>query len=446
MNADAINSSSANSQPVNVGLCGLGTVGGGTLEVLQRNRVIVEASALCQVNLIHIGARRDNPNCDTTGIKVSRDIFAVAEDPDVDILIEVIGGTTIAKDLVLKAINNGKHVVTANKALIAEHGNEIFAVAEERGVSVAYEAAVAGGIPIIKILREGLAANQIQWLAGIINGTGNFILTEMAQKGRDFADVLAQAQKLGYAEADPTFDVEGIDAAHKLVIMASIAFGIPLQFNDVYTEGITGIEAQDLAYAKELGYRIKHLGIARQHSDCIEMRVHPTLIPQKRLIANVDGVMNAIMVKGDAVGSTLYSGGGAGAGPTASAIAADVVDIARQLALGCKPTVPHLGIGAHYVAPLSVQPMVELETGFYLRLNVLDKPGVLSDITQILSKSGISIEAVIQKEPEEEQDHVAVILLTNRAKEGDVLKAIAQIEALGNVDGKVARIRVESLS
>jgi len=430
---------------VQVGICGLGTVGAGTVQVLSRNKLEIQASANCAITIAHIGARRDNPLCDLSNVRVSRDVFAVADDPDVDVLVELIGGTTDARELVLRAIANGKHVVTANKALIAEYGNEIFAAAERNNVCVAFEAAVAGGIPIIKVLREGLVANRIEWLAGIINGTGNFILTEMAQKGRDFDDVLAEAQKLGYAEADPTFDVEGIDAAHKLVILASIAFGMPLQFDHVYTEGISKIEAQDLSYAKELGYRVKHLGMARRIGDKVEMRVHPTLIPEKRLIAHVNGVMNAIMVKGDAVGSTIYSGPGAGAEPTASAVVADIVDIARELALGTTPSVPHLGFGADYVSELTVLPMAELETGYYLRMSVVDKPGVLSEITQILSESGISIEALIQKEPDDDQAIVPVILLTNVAIEGKMQQAIQQIEALQNVAGPVARIRVESL-
>lgn len=430
---------------VNVGICGLGTVGSGICNVLLRNRREVEASARCRVKITHVGARRDNPACNLDGIKVSRDIFEVVKDPDVQILVELIGGTTVAKDLVLKAIEQGKHVVTANKALIAEHGNEIFAAAEEKQVCVAFEAAVAGGIPIIKVLRESLAANRVEWLAGIINGTGNFILTEMAQKSRDFGDVLAQAQELGYAEADPTFDIEGIDAAHKLGILASIAFGMPLQFDRIYTEGISRIEPQDLAYAAELGYRIKHLGIARRSGDKVEMRVHPTLIPTKRLIAQVNGVMNAVMIMGDAVGSTMHSGPGAGSEPTASAVAADVIDIARELALDCRPSVPHLGFGADYVSSLQIQPMEELETGYYLRMSAVDRPGVLSEITQILSREGISIEALIQKEPAEDQDIVPVILLTNRAVEGKMMRAIQQIESLVSIAGQVVSIRVEHL-
>lgn len=430
---------------VNVGICGLGTVGSGTVNVLLRNAGKIQASAGCQVKIAHVGARRDNPACNLEGIKVSRDIFQVVSDPEVDIVVELIGGTTVAKDLVLQAIDQGKHVVTANKALIAEHGNEIFAAAERKKVCVAFEAAVAGGIPIIKVLREGLAANRIEWLAGIINGTGNFILTEMAQKGRDFSEVLAQAQALGYAEADPTFDVEGIDAAHKLVILASLAFGMPLEFERVYTEGISKIESQDLAYAKELGYRIKHLGIARRRGSKVELRVHPTLIPEKRLIANVNGVMNAVVVRGDAVGPTLYSGPGAGSEPTASAVVADVIDIARELAAGCSPNVPHLGHGADFVSATEIVDMADLTSSYYLRMSAVDRPGVLSDVTQILSREGISIEALIQKEPEEDQDIVPVILLTNTAVEGKIKRAIEQIEALDSIAAPVVMIRVEHL-
>lgn len=431
---------------VTIGLCGLGTVGSGTVNVLARNIREIEASANCHIHLAHVGARRDNPACQLGGAtKISRDINAVVNDPAIDIVVELIGGTTVARELVLKAIANGKHVVTANKALIAEYGNEIFAAAEKAKVSIAFEAAVAGGIPIIKALREGLAANKIDWLAGIINGTGNFILTEMAQKGRDFDEVLKQAQQLGYAEADPSFDVEGIDAAHKLVILAAIAFGMPLDFEKVYTEGISNIEPQDLANADELGYRIKHLGIARRVGDEVQLRVHPTLIPRRRLIAHVDGVMNAVMVHGNAVGSTLYSGPGAGAEPTASAVIADIIDIAREIANGSTPLVPHLGYASDFVNPIKVQAMEALETGYYLRLSAVDKPGVLSDITQILSQQGISIEALIQKEPDEGQETVPVIILTNRAVEGKMAEAIRQIENLDTVGSKVARIRVETL-
>ncbi|PCH52346.1 MAG: homoserine dehydrogenase [Cellvibrionales bacterium] len=429
---------------VKIGICGLGVVGSGTFNLLSSNRETINAHANRNVTVAVVGARRDNPACDLENTKIERDIFAVAES-DVDIVVELIGGTDVAKDLVLKAIANGKHVVTANKALIAEYGNEIFSAARKQGVQVAYEAAVAGGIPIIKALREGLAANQIEWLAGIINGTGNFILTEMRDKGRAFADVLEEAQALGYAEADPTFDVEGIDAAHKLVILAALAFGMPLRFDAVYTEGIGNIEPIDVAYAEELGYRIKHLGIAKRREQGIELRVHPTLIPESRLIAQVDGVMNAVMVKGDAVGSTLYYGPGAGAGPTASAVVADIIDVARNIDADTDQWVPHLGVAENALKDLTVQPIEEAETACYLRASVLDRPGVLSAVAQIMSSHGISIEAIIQKEPHAGQDHVPLIMLTNTTSELNLRGAIADIEQLDSVEGGVIHIRVESL-
>lgn len=432
-------------KPVNIGICGLGTVASGTVNILLRNAAIINARAGSELQIIHIGARRDNPLCDTSGIRISRDIFEVADNPEVDILVELIGGTTVAKDLVLKAIANGKHVVTANKALIAHHGNEIFAAARARGVTVAFEAAVAGGIPIIKALREGLAANRVEWLAGIINGTGNFILTEMRDKGRAFADVLKEAQALGYAEADPTFDVEGIDAAHKLVILASLAFGIPLDIKKVFTEGITRIAPEDVVYAGELGYRIKHLGVARRNAQGIELRVHPTLIPEKRLIANVDGVMNAILVKGDAVGPTLYYGPGAGAEPTGSAVVADIVDVARTLSASPEHRVPYLGFDSEFVTEQPILPMEEVETAYYLRMSAEDKPGVLSKVATILSDSGISIEALIQKEAKEGESVVPLILLTNVVQEKRLEAAIAGIEALASISAPVMRIRLESL-
>jgi homoserine dehydrogenase len=430
---------------VKIGICGLGTVGSGTVNVLTRNKKEIHARTGCEIVIEQIGARRDNPNCDTGDIPVSRNVFDVANNPDIDIVVELIGGDDVAKELVMTAISNGKHVITANKALIAVHGNEIFAAAQQQGVSVLFEAAVAGGIPIIKAVREGLAANRIEWLAGIINGTGNFILTEMRDKGRDFADVLKEAQALGYAEADPTFDVEGIDAAHKLVILASLAFGIPLQFDKVYTEGISTLSPKDVSYAEELGYRIKHLGIARRNGKGIEIRVHPALIPAKRLIANVNGVMNAVMVKGDAVGPTLYYGAGAGSEPTASAVVADIVDIARTLSINPDYRVPHLAFQADNLCDTPVLAIEEIETAYYLRLSVLDRPGVLSQIAQIISNAGISIEALIQKEPQEGDEQVSVILLTNRTLEKSVIAAVAAIEALDSVDGKVVRLRVESL-
>jgi homoserine dehydrogenase len=432
-------------KPVKIGICGLGTVGSGTVNVLTRNWRVINARAGCDITIAQIAARRDNPNCDTASFNVTRDIFAVADNPEVDILVELIGGTTIAKDLVLRAIANGKHVITANKALIAHHGNEIFAAANAKGVTVAFEAAVAGGIPIIKAIREGLSANKIEWLAGIINGTGNFILTEMRDKGRAFEDVLKEAQALGYAEADPTFDVEGIDAAHKLVILASLAFGIPLQFDKVFTEGITRVSPQDVTYAEELGYRIKHLGIARRSPSGIELRVHPTLIPEKRLIANVDGVMNAIVVKGDAVGPTLYYGAGAGAEPTASAVIADIVDVARTLTADPEHRVPYLGFQQENLRDKAILPIEEVETAYYLRMSALDKPGVLSNVAQILSDSGISIEALIQKEAKDDEETVPLILLTNRALEKHIVAAITTIETLDSITAPVTRIRMESL-
>jgi homoserine dehydrogenase len=432
-------------KPVNIGLCGLGTVGSGTFNVLHRNAREIAGRAQASINVVHVGARRDNPLCDLRETRVSRDIFEVARDPQVDILVELIGGTTTARELTEEALRNGKHVVTANKALIAEFGNEIFALAEEQGVTVRYEAAVAGGIPIIKALREGLAGNRIEWLAGIINGTGNFILSEMRDKGREFAEVLAEAQELGYAEADPTFDVEGIDAAHKLVILASLAFGMPLQFSSVYTEGITRLTPQDLGYAEELGYRIKHLGVAKQNGNGVELRVHPTLIPAKRLLANVNGVKNAVLVEGDAVGPTLYYGAGAGAEPTASAVIADLVDLSRELAAGQLCRVPALGFARDALRDLPVVPMAEVRTPWYLRMEAEDKPGVLSAVASIFSEQGISIEGLIQKAPEEGETRVPLIVLTNSAAQGCVDNAVRAIESLDNIAGDITRIRVEAL-
>ena len=430
---------------VRIGICGLGTVGSGTFNVLARNADIVAARAQAPLQVVHIGARRDNPACELGTIRVNRDIFEVARDPEVDILVELIGGTTVARELMEEAIRNGKHVVTANKALIAEFGNEIFALADEHQVTVRYEAAVAGGIPIIKALREGLAGNRIEWLAGIINGTGNFILSEMRDKGREFADVLAEAQALGYAEADPTFDVEGIDAAHKLVILASLAFGMPLQFESVYTEGITRLTPQDLKYAEELGYRIKHLGVARQNGAGVELRVHPTLIPEQRLLANVNGVKNAVLVEGDAVGPTLYYGAGAGGEPTASAVVADLVDLARDISVGQSCRVPALGVARERLRDLPIVPMEQVETAWYLRMEATDKPGVMSRVTSIFSEQGISIEGLIQKAPAPGQTQVPIIVLTNVAAQGAVDKAVCAIEALDAIIGDIARIRVETL-
>ena len=431
--------------PIRVGICGFGTVGSGTFSVLARNSQDIAARVGRDVIVTHIGARRDNPRCDTGATRVSRDVFAVVRDPEVDIVVELIGGCETARTLVMEAIAAGKHVVTANKALIAEHGNEIFAAASARGVTVAFEAAVGGGIPIIKAIREGLAANRIEWVAGIINGTGNYILSEMREKGRSFADALADAQALGYAEADPTFDVEGIDAAHKLVILASLAFGIPLQFEKVYTEGISALAQEDLAYAAELGYRIKHLGLCRRTSAGIELRVHPTLIPDDRLIANVNGVMNAILVKGDAVGPTLYYGPGAGSEPTASSVVADIIDVARTLTADPNHRVPHLAFQADRLSSEPVLPMSAVQTSYYLRVAAVDRPGVLWRVAQILSEAGISIEALIQKEAPEGSETATMILLTSATIESRMTDAIAAIEALESTRGRVTRIRMEKL-
>ena len=397
--------------------------------------------------VISHAATREPPKLpiDTSTMVVTDDGFAVVNDPDVSVVIELIGGYQPALDLVLQAIKNGKHVVTANKALIAKHGNEIFAAAQKHGVTVAFEAAVAGGIPAIKAIREGLAANHIEWAAGIINGTGNFILTEMRDKGRDFAEVLKEAQALGYAEADPTFDIEGIDAAHKLTILASIAFGIPLQFDACYTEGISSVTREDVAYAEELGYSIKHLGITRKTKAGIELRVHPTLISKRQLIANVNGVMNAVLVKGDAVGSTLYYGAGAGALPTASAVIADLVDVVRSLTTDPNNRVPHLAFQPDSINDDPILSMGEIETAYYLRLLADDIPGVMGQVTSVLGKAGISIEAVIQKEPSAGVEQVPIIMLTHRVFEKQMQAAIAEIENLECVAGSVTRIRLESL-
>ena len=430
---------------VNIGICGLGTVGGGTLSVLRDNAELITARAAARLQVIHVGARHDSPACDLAGIRVSQDIFELARDPEVDILVELIGGTTVARELVEAAIIAGKHVVTANKALIAEFGNEIFALAEKHGVEVRYEAAIAGGIPIVKALREGLAANRIEWLAGIINGTGNYILTEMRDRGREFADVLAEAQALGYAEADPAFDVEGTDAAHKLVILASLAFAIPLQFDAVYTEGITELTTQDVGYALELGYIIKHLGIAKRTDEGVELRVHPTLIPDDLLLADVDGVKNAILVEGSAVGSTLYYGAGAGARPTASAVVADLIDLARDVGVDVNARLPALGVALADLRSLPIIPIEKVKTPWYLRMEVEDKPGVLSKVASIFSEQGISIEALIQRAPGQGQTLVSLIVLTNKAPQDSVDIAVCEIEALETINGKVTRIRVEAL-
>ncbi|GAO35183.1 homoserine dehydrogenase [Sulfuricella sp. T08] len=435
-------------KPINVGLLGLGTVGGGTLTVLRRNAGEITRRAGREIKVTMAAVRDLEKARKLAGqeLEITTDPMAVVNNPDIDIVVELIGGCTLAKELVLKAIANGKHVVTANKALLALHGNEIFMAAQAKGVMVAFEAAVAGGIPIIKALREGLTANRIEWIAGIINGTTNFILTEMRDKGLAFDTVLKQAQELGYAEADPTFDIEGVDAAHKLTIMAAIGFGIPMQFDKAYTEGISKLTKEDIAYAEELGYRIKLLGITKRTDKGIELRVHPTLIPAKRLIANVEGVMNAVLVKGDAVGATMYYGRGAGAEPTASAVVADLVDVTRMLTSDPENRVPHLAFQPDALSDVPVLPIDEVRTSYYLRLRVFDKPGVLADVTRILADLGISIDAMIQKEPAEGEEQADVILLTHETVEKHINQAIAKIEALSSISGKVTRIRLEELS
>ena len=434
-------------KPIRVGLLGIGTVGGGTWRVLARNQEEITRRAGRGIEITVVADKEIEKARQITGgrVRVTADGFEVVRDPKVDIVIELIGGCTIARDLVLAAIENGKHVVTANKALLALHGNEIFAAAQRKGVMVAFEAAVAGGIPIIKALREGLTANRIEWIAGIINGTSNFILSEMRDKGLSFDEVLKEAQARGYAESDPSFDIEGIDAAHKLTIMSAIAFGIPMQFEKAYTEGITKLTREDIRYAEQLGYRIKLLGITKYTPEGIELRVHPTLIPTRRLIANVEGVMNAILVKGDAVGATMYYGAGAGAEPTASAVVADLVDITRLHTADPDHRVPHLAFQPDRLADTRVLPMDEVITAYYLRMRVLDRPGVLADVTRILADLAISIDAMVQREPGEGEEQVDIIMLTHETREKHINAAIAKIEALAVVTGKVTRIRLEEL-
>jgi homoserine dehydrogenase len=436
-------------KPVNVGLLGFGTVGKGTWDVLRRNQEEIQRRAGRGIVISRIATRApERARAGTRGasVEIGADPARLVQAPDVDIVCELIGGIEPARELVLAAIAHGKHVVTANKALLAHHGTEIFAAAHAKGVMVGFEASVAGGIPIIKALREGLTANQIEWIAGIINGTSNFILSEMRARGASFADVLAEAQARGYAEADPTLDVEGIDAAHKLAIMSAIAFGVPMQFDKAYAEGITRLLGEDIRYAEELGYRIKLLGITRRSANGIELRVHPTLVPARRLIANVEGAMNAVLVKGDAVGATLYYGPGAGAEPTASAVIADLVDVTRMHTADPEHRVPHLAFQPDQLSNLPFLPMAEVATSYYLRMRVEDKPGVLADIARILADRGISIDAMIQKEPPEGEAQTDIILLTHVTIERNAVDAIGAIEALPTVSGKVVRIRLESLA
>lgn len=434
---------------LNVGILGLGTVGGGTYTVLTRNADEISRRTGVNINVVQVADQNlDRAKELTAGnTSITDDGFALVRNPEVDVVVELIGGYTIAKELILKAIANKKHVVTANKALIAIHGNEIFSAAQKMGVMVAYEAAVAGGIPIIKILREGLGANRIEWVAGIINGTTNFILTEMREKGLAYQDVIGEAQRLGYAEADPTFDVEGIDAAHKLVIMSAIAFGMPLKFDEAYTEGITQLAQADIKYAEELGYNVKLLGITKRTDKGVELRVHPTLIPEKRLVANVDGAMNAVVVQGDAVGPTLYYGAGAGAEPTASAVIADLIDVARLMDAKEAQRIPSLGYQPDQVQDLAILPIEEVESAYYLRLRAIDKdkPGVMAAVTKILGDRSISIDAMIQKEPAASTAEADVAILTHVTIEKNMNAAIAEIEALSAISGPLVKLRMETL-
>ena len=456
------------SKSIKLAILGLGTVGTGVINLINDNLAELKRRSGRDIIITEVGTRRQRDDIDPT-IMQNSDLMAIAASDNVDIVIEVIGGTTLAKDIIIQAITHGKHVVTANKALLAEHGNEIFALAEAHNVHVAYEAAVAGGIPIIKVMREALAANKVDWLAGIINGTGNFIMTEMRDTGRPFADVLAEAQALGYAEADPTFDVEGIDAAHKLALLASIAFGMPLQFDKVYCEGITEITLQDVNYAEQLGYRIKHVGFAvrrinNEGEEGIELRVHPTLIPQDALLANVNGVKNAVLVNSHPLGQTLYYGDGAGAGATASAVMADVMDLVRVL--GCERSnsnvqssqsdtqsrkgqighhVPHLSFMPEQLSNTPILRAEQMVTGYYLRVHAYDNPGVLADITRILSDAGINIDAILQK-PAHKVGQVPVIILTLPVVESQMNLAIEKIQNLDAVTDKVVRIRLDELA
>ena len=433
---------------INVGLLGIGTVGGGAFAVLKRNQEEIGRRAGCAITMKVVADKDLEKLRAIVGERalITADANEVVENREIDIVVELIGGTGAARELILKAIANGKHVVTANKALLAQHGNEIFEAAHKKGVMVAFEGAVGGGIPIIKSLREGLTANRIEWIAGIINGTSNFILSEMREKGASFDDVLKEAQRLGYAETDPTFDVEGVDAAHKLTIMAAIGFGIPMQFKSAYIEGISKLTREDIRYAEELGYRIKLLGIAKRKLNGIELRVHPTLIPARRLIANVEGVMNAILVKGDAVGQTMYYGAGAGAEPTASAVVADLVDVARMMTADPQHRVPHLAFQPDRLSGIAILPIGEVETAYYFRMRVYDKRGALADISRALADSSISIDAMVQKEPHEGEDQVDIVMLTHLTIEKNVDAALAKIEKLPVVAGKITRIRLEQFN
>ena len=427
-------------EALRIGVCGVGTVGLATIDILRQQSAMVSVRAGKDLKVTHVGARRDHAEHDYGDARVSRDVMDVARDPEVDVLVELIGGTGVAYDLIKLAIEQGKHIVTANKALIAEHGNELFALAEAAGVQLGFEASVAGGIPIIKALRESMAANEVKQVAGIINGTGNFILTEMSSKGRAFDDVLAEAQALGYAEADPTFDIDGTDAAHKLVILASLAFGIPLNIDGPVKQGINTVTPTDLNYAAELGYRVKHLGIARQSETGVELRVHPTLIPEQKQLATVDGVLNAVMISGSAVGEVVLVGPGAGGPATASSVCADIIDVARH----SHGTGPAMGLPANKLSAQPLIPSGEIASEWYVRLTVVDRPGVMSDITQVLADRGISIESLVQKAPEAGQSEVPIVLLTHMAAESVITGAVEEITAFEEVRAEVALLRVET--
>ena len=448
VNRDTLHSLFNIVKAVNVGLIGLGTVGSGTLSVLQRNAEEITRRAGRQIRVIAAAVQDVSKvrTVDTSALQLTQDPFEIVNHPDIEIVVELVGGESLTLNAALSALDNGKHVVTANKALIALHGNDIFAKAQSKGLVVAFEAAVAGGIPIIKSIREGLSANRIEWLAGIINGTSNYILSKMDEDGREFDDVLSEAQSLGYAEADPAFDIEGIDAAHKLTILASIAFGISLQFENVYTEGITEISSDDITYARELGYRIKHLGIARKTDGGVELRVHPTLIPQQQLIANVNGVMNAILLQSDAAGATLYYGAGAGSEPTASAVVADLIDVVRTITTDPGNRVPHLAFHPDALFDLPILPLDEIKTAYYLRMSVVNQPGVMAAIATIFGSSNISIDTILQKGSGHTNENVTIIMLTQNTRERNMITALKQVETLDTVKGQVTRIRIEQLS
>lgn len=431
---------------IKVGLLGLGVVGGGTWKVLKRNAEEIARRAGRRIEVTRVAVRDVAKARALVGdaVSVGSDPYEVVRDPSIDIVVELIGGDTLARELVLEAIAHGKHVVTANKALLAKHGNEVFAAASAKGVMVAFEAAVAGGIPIIKAIREGLTANRIQWVAGIINGTTNFILSEMRSRGLPFETVLAEAQRLGYAEADPTFDIEGVDAAHKLTLLASLAFGIPVQFDKAYIEGISKLDSEDIRMAEQLGYRIKLLGITRKRPEGIELRVHPALVPAQSMLANVEGAMNAVLVRGDAVGQTLYYGKGAGEEPTASSVVADLVDVTRLHTADPGNRVPHLAFQPDAMADTPILPIEEVITSYYLRLSVADQPGVLADIARVLANANISIGSMVQQPSK--ADAAELVFLTHEAREKDINEAIKRIEALSFVRSKVTRLRMESLA